>query len=34
MPGSIAAHPRDGRIFVGSMKLGELFVLRDPEDNG
>ncbi len=34
MPGAIAAHPRDGRIFVGSMKLGELFVLRDPKDDG
>jgi glucose/arabinose dehydrogenase/cytochrome c551/c552 len=34
MPGAMAAHPRDGRVFVASMKLGELFVLNDPHDNG
>ncbi len=34
MPGAIAADPRDGRVFVASMKRGELFVLRDPDDNG
>lgn len=33
MPGALAAHPRDGRIFIASMKLGELLVLRDPHDN-
>ncbi|MBI3857897.1 MAG: hypothetical protein HY293_19640 [Planctomycetes bacterium] len=31
MPGAIAADPRDGRIFVASMKRGELYVIRDPE---
>jgi glucose/arabinose dehydrogenase len=30
MPGAIAVHPRDGRVFVASMKMGEIFVLRDP----
>jgi hypothetical protein len=34
MPGAIAADPRDGRIFVASMKRGELFVIRDPDDTG
>lgn len=34
MPGAIAAHPKDGRVFLVSMKLGELFVLRDPHDDG
>ncbi len=34
MPGAIAAHPRDGRVFVASMKLGEIFTIKDPEDNG
>jgi cytochrome c551/c552 len=34
MPGAIAAHPRDGRVYVASMKLGELFVLHDPGDAG
>jgi glucose/arabinose dehydrogenase len=34
MPSALAVHPRDGRLFVASMKLGDLFVLRDPEDNG
>lgn len=34
MPGAIAAHPVDGRVFVASMKSGELFVLRDPTDDG
>jgi hypothetical protein len=34
MPGAIAAHPVDGRVFVSSMKMGELFVLRDPTDDG
>jgi cytochrome c2 len=31
MPGAIAADPRDGRVFVASMKRGELYVIRDPE---
>jgi glucose/arabinose dehydrogenase/mono/diheme cytochrome c family protein len=34
MPGAVAVHPRDGRVFVASMKLGEIFVLRDPGDQG
>ncbi len=34
MPGAIAVHPRDGRVYVGSMKLGEIFAIRDPNDNG
>lgn len=32
MPSAIAADPRDGRVFVSSMKRGELFVIRDPEN--
>ena len=31
MPGAIAADPRDGRVFVSSMKSGQLFVVRDPD---
>ncbi len=31
MPSAVAVHPRDGRVFVASMKTGELFVLRDPD---
>jgi mono/diheme cytochrome c family protein len=34
MPGAIVANPRDGRVFIASMKMGELFVLHDPHDNG
>jgi glucose/arabinose dehydrogenase/cytochrome c551/c552 len=34
MPSALAVHPRDGRVFVASMKLGELLVLRDPHDDG
>lgn len=34
MPGAVAVHPRDGRVFVASMKTGELLVLRDPTDDG
>jgi mono/diheme cytochrome c family protein len=29
MPGALAVHPRDGRVFVASLKTGELFALRD-----
>jgi hypothetical protein len=29
MPGAIAVQPRDGRVFIASMKTGELFVLND-----
>jgi hypothetical protein len=34
MPSAIAVHPRDGRVFIASMKMGEVFVLRDPNGNG
>ena len=34
MPGAVAVNPADGRVFVASMKHGELFVLRDPTDDG
>ncbi|MBY0523030.1 MAG: hypothetical protein K2R98_06510 [Gemmataceae bacterium] len=34
MPGALAVHPRDGRVFVASMKIGEIFVLNDPKDDG
>jgi cytochrome c551/c552/glucose/arabinose dehydrogenase/cbb3-type cytochrome oxidase cytochrome c subunit len=34
MPSAVASHPRDGRVFVASMKLGEIFVLRDPTGDG
>src|SRR5207248_10919957 len=30
----VAVHPKDGRVFVASMKTGELFVLRDPSGDG
>lgn len=30
MPGAVAVDPRDGRVFVASLKTGELFVLRNP----
>ncbi len=32
MPGALAVHPKDGRVFVASLKTGELFVLRNPDD--
>jgi hypothetical protein len=32
MPGAVAVRPRDGQVFVASMKTGELFALRDPDD--
>jgi mono/diheme cytochrome c family protein len=34
MPGAIAVNPRDSRVFVASLKTGELFVLHDPADDG
>src|SRR5262249_25750066 len=34
MPVALAAPPRDGRVFVASMKLGEIFVVNDPRDDG
>ena len=32
MPGAVAVRPKDGKVFVASMKTGELFTLRDPDD--
>jgi hypothetical protein len=34
MPSALAVNPKDGRVFLASMKTGELFVLRDPTDDG
>jgi mono/diheme cytochrome c family protein len=34
MPGGLAVNPRDGRVFMASMKMGEVFVLRDPTGDG
>jgi cytochrome c551/c552/glucose/arabinose dehydrogenase len=34
MPGAVAVNPKDGRLFVASMKLGEVFVLNDPTGDG
>ncbi len=34
MPSALAVDPKDGRVFVASMKTGEIFVVRDPTDNG
>jgi glucose/arabinose dehydrogenase len=34
VPVAVAAHPVDGRVFVASMKLGEIFVLEDPTGDG
>jgi glucose/arabinose dehydrogenase/mono/diheme cytochrome c family protein len=34
MPSALAVDPRDGRLFVASMKLGDLFVVRDPGGDG
>jgi hypothetical protein len=32
MPAAVAVHPRDGRVFVASLKTGELFALHDAAD--
>jgi len=32
MPGAGRVRPKDGKVFVASMKTGELFTLRDPDD--
>src|SRR5206468_7866097 len=32
MPVALAAHPKDGRVFIASLKTGEIFLLRDPDD--
>jgi glucose/arabinose dehydrogenase len=34
MPGAVAADPKDGRVFIASLKTGGLYVLRDPTDDG
>ncbi len=34
MPVALAAHPRDGRVFVASLKTGEIFVLHDADGTG
>jgi mono/diheme cytochrome c family protein len=34
MPGAVAVNPQDGRVFVASMKMGEVFVVRDPTGDG
>jgi mono/diheme cytochrome c family protein/glucose/arabinose dehydrogenase len=34
MPSALAADPRTGQLFVASFKQGDLFVLRDPSDDG
>jgi glucose/arabinose dehydrogenase len=34
MPSAVAIDPREGQVFVASMKLGEIFVLRDPTGDG
>ena len=34
MPGALAVGPRDGRLFVASLKTGELFTLADPGGDG
>jgi mono/diheme cytochrome c family protein len=34
MPGAVAVRPKDGQVFVASLKTGELFALRDPSGDG
>lgn len=34
MPAALAVDPKSGRLFIASLKLGELFALHDPEDDG
>jgi mono/diheme cytochrome c family protein len=34
MPAAIAVNSRDGRVFVASLKMGEIFLLVDPADDG
>ncbi|MCE9534354.1 MAG: hypothetical protein K8T89_25010 [Planctomycetes bacterium] len=34
MPAAVAVNPKDGRVFVASMKTGSIFVLNDPSDDG
>src|SRR4029077_193024 len=30
--GAVAVRPKDGKVFVASMKTGELFALQNPDD--
>jgi len=34
MPAALAVHPRTGRVFVASLKTGEIFALDDPAGDG
>jgi cytochrome c551/c552 len=34
MPSALAVDPKDGRVFVASMKTGEIFVVHDPTGDG
>lgn len=34
MPSAMAVNPRDGRLFLASLKQGELFWIDDPHDDG
>jgi glucose/arabinose dehydrogenase len=34
MPAALAIDPRDGRVFVATLKTGEIFVLHDPTGDG
>src|SRR5262249_42071884 len=34
MPAALAVDPKDGQVFVASMKTGEIFVVRDPTGDG
>jgi cytochrome c551/c552 len=34
MPGAVAVRPRDGRVFIASMKHGEIFTLDDQGGDG
>jgi hypothetical protein len=34
MPSAVSVNPRDGRVFVASMKTGEIFRLDDPGRDG
>jgi hypothetical protein len=34
MPGAIAVRPKDGKVFVASMKTGELFTVQEPSTDG
>jgi glucose/arabinose dehydrogenase/mono/diheme cytochrome c family protein len=34
MPGAVAVRPKDGQVFLASLKTGELFALHDPNGDG